>query len=337
MKRESIIALFAIPMLLVASACAQTTDKQEGPTRNDRRSSQRGWLGVSTQDMTHRLARSMKATTEKGALVNNVVEDSPAEKAGIKEEDIIVEFDGKTIDDADDLVRAVRGTKPDASASIVVMRENEKKTLKVTLGKLPRSVRSYAFTIPPVPHSRVRVFRGDGMLGMSLMELNNQLGDYFGAPNGHGVLVKSVKESSKAGKAGFKAGDIIIKIGKEAIEYVDDVHNALRDSNEGDKVECEIIRKGSRTTLTLEVPDVDDLHGYYFDTRPRNGDIDDLDIDLDDLPGKELHDFQLDHHNFRHDMDKLQRNLERMGRTIRDKVMKLRDEVRWSLKDVIGS
>jgi S1-C subfamily serine protease len=280
----------------------------------------------------------MKVTTETGALVNNVVEDSPAEKAGIKEEDVIIEFDGKKIDDADDLMRAVRDKKPGASLSVVVMRGNEKKTLNATLGKLPHSERSYSFTIPPIaPHPRIRMFHGDGMLGMSLLELNDQLGDYFGAPEGRGVLVKSVKQNSKAGKAGFKAGDVIIKIGKETVDDVDDVYSALSDYNEGDKVECEIIRKGSRTTLSLEVPETQDLHGYYFNFGPHSGMMKEFDIDLDDLPGKELHDFEIDHHNFRHDMEILRRNLQEMGRTIRDNLMKLRSELRVSLKNVVGA
>jgi len=336
--RALIFPLSFIPILFVSSACSQPDDDQGESKWSDKKSSQRGWLGVSTQDMTHRLARSMKVTTETGALVNNVVEDSPAEKAGIKEEDIIVEFNAKKIDDADDLIRAVRETKPGTSANIVVMRENEKKTLSATLGKLPRSERSYSFTVPPVPpHPRMRVFHGDGVLGMSLMELNDQLGEYFGAPEGRGVLVKSVKQNSKAGKAGFKAGDVIIRIGKETIDDVDDVYGALSDYKKGDKAECEIVRKGSRTTLSFEVPDTRDFHGYYFNFDPHSGTFDDFDIDLDDLRDKELHELQIDRHGFRHDMDILRRNLQQMGRAIRNNVLKLGDRLRWSLKDVIGS
>jgi hypothetical protein len=191
--------------------------------------------------------------------------------------------------------------------------------------------------MPPVPHPRVHIFRGDGMLGMNLMDLNDQLGTYFGTPDGRGVLVKSVKANSRADKAGFKAGDVIIKVGKETIERVDDVHDALREYDEGDKAECEIIRKGSHMTLAVEVPDVNDFHGYYFDTRPGSGIIDELDIDLDDVPDVDLHDLHIDRHGFRHDMDILKRNLEQMGRTIRNNVMKLGDRLRWSLKDVVGS
>jgi hypothetical protein len=90
-------------------------------------------------------------------------------------------------------------------------------------------------------------------------------------------------------------------------------------------------------TLAVEVPDVRDIHGYYFDTRPRSGIIDELDIDLDNVPDVDLHDLHIDRHGFRHDMDILRRNLEQMGRTIRNNVMKLGDRLRWSLKDVVGS
>ena len=85
-------------------------------------------------------------------------------------------------------------------------------------------------------------------MGLGLMELNPQLGKYFEAPEGKGVLVESVKEGSAAEKAGFRAGDVILKIGDKNVEKIRDVHKQLSKYEEGDKANFEILRKGTRMT-----------------------------------------------------------------------------------------
>ena len=226
-----------------------------------------GWLGVSIQDVTPRLARERELKIKSGALVSDVVEESPAEKGGLKEDDIIVEFHGKAVEDASDLTDAVRATAPGTTAQVTVYRDGEKKTLQVTVGKEKRT-RSLSFNYhpAPVPHMRVPVppmprfhmFGMNDMFGLSLIDLNRQLGEYFGAPDGRGVLVMEVERKSAADKGGFKAGDVIIRVGKDTVETTNDLGEAIEDAREGEKVEFGVLRKGAVTTITVDASELSD-------------------------------------------------------------------------------
>ena len=334
MTMRLMLGIFILPILISACGHAQWNDDTESKLRREGESIQRGWLGVSTQDMTQRIARSMDSKTEKGALVTGVVEDSPAEEAGVKKEDIIVEFNGTAIDDADDLVRAVRKAKPGESASLVVVRNNERKSLKATLEKSPR-MRTYSFSVPKVPGHPRHMYRGEG-LGLGLMELGEQLGTYFEVPDGKGVLVRRVEPKSKADRSGFKAGDVILSIGKKPVEKISDVRRALRKYDEGEKVECEISRKGKRMNISVEVPELSSNHGYFFNFDPDSDYLEHFEFDLDGDGLDNMNQLRLERYRLDRDMDKLRENLDDMRRTIRENVLKLRDELRSTIKEVIG-
>lgn len=275
--------------------------------------SESGWLGVSIQDMTRRLARSMKVKTEEGALVNEVVKNSPADSAGLEEEDIIVEFDGKAIYDARDLTRAVQRAKPGTKAGIVVIRKDQKKTLTATIGKPSRRERpgALAFTVPPVP--RIHVFSTRAAYGLTLRDLNEQLGEYFGAPGGRGVLVEEVEKESAGEKAGFKAGDVVVMAGKQTVEDARDLIDVLEDREEGEKVDIEVIRKGSRTSLALTVEEESGHRWHRFDRRPRSESFKefDFDFDFDELEGlDEKINMELD--RMRPELERLREELKRI-------------------------
>ncbi len=230
-----------------------------------------GWLGVAIQDITSKLAKKKGLKSDEGAYVSDVVDDSPADSAGLKEGDVIVEFNGKTVDDADDLLRAVQKTKPGTKTSIVVIRNNEKKSLAISVGKSHRSNRSggFSFAPPMLPH--MMMFGASRTWGLQLSELNEQLGEYFGAPHGRGLLVEQVEKKSAGAKAGFKAGDVITKVNKNPVEELRDLSDALEDVDAGDKVEVEVLRKGSNTTLTVEIEDKDDppsSFNFHFENVP---------------------------------------------------------------------
>ncbi len=219
-----------------------------------------GWLGVSIQDMTPKLARSMDVKISEGALVNEVVDDSPAEKAGIKNEDVIVEFNGKKIVVADDLSDAVRSTKGGTKASIVVNRKNERKAIEATIGENPK--RQIAVAAPRA-HG-FSTWNSSGMFGLHLRELPEQLGAYFGAPNNRGVLVEEVDENSKGAKAGFKAGDVITKVGRKTVEDIEDIRRGLYAYDDGEKADIEVLRKGTKQTITVEVEEIDEPNQFQF-------------------------------------------------------------------------
>jgi len=214
----------------------------------------RGWLGVAVQDVTPRLARKKDLKVEEGASVTRVEEDSPAEDAGIREGDVIIEFDGKHIRDSDALIDAVRATKPGTDVSIIVVRGDERTTVHATIERRPKLSGTFSFRIPPMPPiPHIRVYRSASLYGLEVETLTKQLADYFGAPNRRGVLVKSVRRGSDAERAGFKAGDVILSVGKETIADVNDLLDALDEYDSGESVEVEILRKGVREQLRLTI------------------------------------------------------------------------------------
>jgi serine protease Do len=223
----------------------------------------RGWLGVEVQDVTPKLEKNKGLTVHEGAYVAEVIEDSPAEKAGIQEGDVIVKFDGKDIDDSDDLIRAVQKTKPKTDVAIEFYRKSDKKSLTVTLGKKPRS-RDFTFITPPdVPEPNVHPFQfhffsQNEMFGLKLQTLNKQLAEYFEVPDKKGILVTEVKKNSSASEAGFKAGDVIINVDNERIEDTEDLMETLQEKDSDKESEFEVIRKGKSTILKMKLENEDD-------------------------------------------------------------------------------
>jgi C-terminal processing protease CtpA/Prc len=209
-----------------------------------------GWLGVSISDVGKERAQELKLKSADGAFVASVVDDSPADSVGLKKGDVITSFAGRTIYDAQDLSNSVRRTAPGTKALMEIVRGNEKKTLTVIVGAAPGRARM----IVRAPRGRAYgFFSGMGSQGMALLELNEQLAKYFEIPEGEGVLVIEVKKSSAAEEAGVKAGDVLLRVAGKRIDEVSDVSRALSSFDEGEKAEIELIRKGSKKTLTITV------------------------------------------------------------------------------------
>jgi C-terminal processing protease CtpA/Prc len=334
-KSEETMRIFVAGMALmlalaVAGENAQAQGKAEQKRSAKKASSDasgKGWLGVSIQDVTPRLARERNLKTKTGALVSDVMEESPAEKAGLKEDDVIVEFQGKAIEDAGELTDAVRATAPETAASVTLYRGEEKKTLTVTVGKNRSRSYAYSYTIPPVPHIRVpapripriQMFMSDELFGLSLTDLKGQLGEYFGAPDGRGVLVQEVERKSAADNAGFKAGDVIVKVGTDQVETTRDIMEAVEEVKEGAKVEFGVIRKGSPATLTVEA-----------DELPHSR-LERLHHELDDHGRSEFH-----RGEFQKQMEMLKRELKSAGQSLRLRMDHLRETLRRELRNVIS-
>lgn len=337
MKIQLLFVAIALPLIFGGTACSHGRNEGGVIVRVKTPDEHSGWLGVSIQDMTRRLAKAMDVKTSEGALVNSVVDESPAEEAGVKDEDIIVEVDGKKITDADDLREVVRAITPGTKVNVVVMRKDEKKTLATTIRKQPRSRSySYSYTPPSIPRiprmprrpMDIHIFSNISHLGLTISSLNKQLGKYFDAPDGKGVLVQEVEEDSKAEKAGFQAGDIIIRIGKETIQNVDDVTDALGDYKEGEKADVEVIRKGTKKTLAFEVPDLDRRH-RHLGFAPDDDSWNEFDLDLPDM--------EMDHngHNtLKNDLKKLELELRGLGREIQTKAKKLQEDLKARFSQV---
>ncbi|MGE0447640.1 MAG: PDZ domain-containing protein [Vicinamibacterales bacterium] len=226
-----------------------------------------GSIGVQVKDLTpEELA---KARTQSGAAVVDVVEDSPAQKAGLKAGDIVIEFDGERVRGARQFARLVEDTPEGRAVKVVVSRAGSKQTMEVTpvtrrgemawledLGPrvregVGRGMRRFEFDAPVAPGILVGPNRP--RLGVGVEPLGDQLAAYFGVKDG--VLVASVEADSPAAKAGLKAGDVITAVNGESIADPGDLTAEVRKAAPGSTLSLEIVRERKTQTLKATLPD----------------------------------------------------------------------------------
>ncbi|RKX26462.1 MAG: hypothetical protein DRP45_03500 [Candidatus Zixiibacteriota bacterium] len=299
MKQILRIGLLTLLCLIVASSLAMAGR------------SSKAWIGVYTEAVDEDLAETYSLAVDHGVIIDEVIEDSPAEDAGLKEDDIVIAFDGTKVWDDDDLLDFVAELAPGDKITLTVMRDDSEKKIDVVLGK-KSARRSYSYRsgswddadiriLPKIP-SIPRLPRGGsysysytldnddyrgGYIGVTLLDISERLADRLGA-DGEGVLVDEVEEDSPADDAGLLPGDVIVAIDGEETEDYGDVREIIREMDEGDLAHIEIIRDKKHKEIEVEV-------GYRKGSRFRSfpGGLswvhaldlydfdDDLDIDID--------------------------------------------------------
>jgi serine protease Do len=247
------------------SSTKTKTETPGGETGNS------GYIGVYLQELTSQVKKGLDLKVEKGVLVSGVEEDSPADKAGIEDGDVIVRFNGKSVSSADELRSAVRATSPGKAAKVDVVHDGDSKTLTVTVSERPEHEvyhwDSHSDGDAPMAFARDFSMFGGPRLGIQAKELDDDgLASYFGAKKGDGLLVLSVDDESVAGKAGVKAGDIISRVGDDKIEDTQDVRHALKDYDKGDTFDITVIRHGKSQALKATM---DEEHEFAFDNMPQ--------------------------------------------------------------------
>ncbi|HUV29901.1 MAG TPA: PDZ domain-containing protein [Acidobacteriota bacterium] len=227
------------------------------------------WLGVSTQTVSGDLARSFDLPVNYGALVNDVSPDSPADKAGIREDDVIIALDGAKVSEAGELTDLVREHSPGDEVTVTLNRDGQEQEVKVELGARRAKYKSLDSDYPMVMDDfRWRGDQEQSYIGVVLMDLSEQLGDYFGVPDGHGTLISEVEEESPAEKAGLKAGDVIVGIDDEEMEDAGDVSDMIGEKDEGDKVNITVLRNRRETRVAVEVGKREGALSWVLPRRP---------------------------------------------------------------------
>jgi serine protease Do len=235
-----------------------------------------GWLGVSPEDVTADRAKDLKLSAPRGVYISEVEKDSPAEKSGLKSGDVVTEYNGEHVEGAAQLRRLVSETAPGHTVPVTIWRDGHSQTLNITVGEATSHFREWTMPrlapTPPAAPEAPRAFSFEmpdmgempGMsgnflripsaptLGISAEDLDGQLGAYFGAPDGEGILVREVESNSPAEKAGFKAGDVIVKIEGERVKHIGEMQEKLRAKREAKTVQVTVLRRGAEQTLTVE-------------------------------------------------------------------------------------
>src|SRR3989454_8044166 len=225
------------------------------------------YLGVDTRDVTADRLAALKLKEEHGVEVTMVDQDAPAGKAGIKEHDVILSLNGTEVESVEQLRRMIRETPPGRAVTLGISRDGQPMTIKAQLADRKKTlafgpkVKDFKFVMPPMPPMSdidvpvsIVVVHSSTRSGLMVENLTPQLGDFFGAKNGQGVLVRSVEKGSRAEKAGFRAGDVIVRVNGETIHDVGDFSHALN-GRKDNTATVGIIRDKKQQTLSLTLPD----------------------------------------------------------------------------------
>ncbi|MGC0772068.1 MAG: PDZ domain-containing protein, partial [Candidatus Acidiferrum sp.] len=213
---------------------------------------------------------------ERGVLLGRIVPDSPAAKAGLKDNDVITEINGQRVEGEAQFRRMIHEIPAGRAAQFTVWRDGRAQTINVTLGKseqrdnmwFKRAPRAFSFQLPRVEIPEMPVVpETPGMdwsygvlagarprLGIDAEDLSGQLGAYFGAPDGEGVLVREVNADSAAEKAGVKSGDVITSLNGDRIRSLGDLREKLASKREEKTVKLGVLRNKSEMSITVEMP-----------------------------------------------------------------------------------
>lgn len=210
----------------------------------------RGWLGVSIQEVTSDLAEEFGVRDLKGALVSGVMKGSPAEKAGIKQGDVILEYNGKTVEDTGHLRNMVSQTPINTNVKIKLLRHKKEIDTQVTIAELPKKM---AESSPRNPgQSPDQDEESSALTGMSVRELSADLARHFGIEGQEkGVVVVKVDPDSKVSEAGIRPGDIILQINQQNITTLQEYKQATARIKMKDRILLLVRRKGEDLFVTV--------------------------------------------------------------------------------------
>src|SRR3984885_12654379 len=270
MRKYVMTSVVLLPVLLTFSQAAQnwSVDPPEQPwVFASEDSGTSSYLGVDISDVTSERLSALKLKEEKGVEVTMVDQDAPAGKAGIKEHDVILTMNGTSIESGAQLRRMIHEMPPGRLVTFGLSRAGEPMTVRVQLAdkhkefSMGRNMKDFHVNIPEIhipdidiPSMNMVVVTSSARSGLTVENITPQLGEFFGVKNGDGVLVRAVEKGSRAEKAGFRAGDVIVKVNDEPVHDTGDFSHAVRSRN-GAAVSVSVIRDKKEQNLNLALPD----------------------------------------------------------------------------------
>src|SRR5271166_6265677 len=267
---------------------------------------QRSYLGVHIDQVTPQTVSALKLPEPGGALITYIDQDGPACRAGLKNNDVVIEFNGTKVQSPDQLQEMIHSTAAGKTVNLTVFRDGQKKYINVTLGARPNAVAHaqgfvaprppVAFTAPTMASpafpdidvpSFVALASRNGLVVESLCP---QLSDYFGVPHGQGVLVRSVEKGSPADAAGLKAGDVIVKVNNEPVHDMADWRRAMH--VRAGKIPVSVVREKHEQAIVINLPtsadtsaleDMDwpDFSGMLADLKPSEQQLEQMREDIE--------------------------------------------------------
>ena len=202
----------------------------------------RGWLGVSIQDINNDMAKALKLKNGNGALISQIISNSPAENSGIKNKDVIISVNGEKINDSSHLKNLISNGRPNDRTMLTIIRDGKKKDIMVTLGTRPNQDEL----------SNVYQYGSETYDILGLIVKNN-LNNQNNSSNPKGIIVNAIKQNSPASENNIQKKDVIISIGTSDINNIKDYKSELDTYDVGDTIMLRILRNNNPFYLAFEI------------------------------------------------------------------------------------
>jgi serine protease Do len=263
-------SVITVLCLLAGTTFAQTafaqTTQQQAHSATLRRIAARGYLGVGVEELTDDRVKALKLKDDRGLEVKRIDENSPAAKAGLKENDVILEVNGKGVEGNAQFRNLIGETPPGTKISLTIWRNGAKQTVSATLDSRPENFFVFGGpdfpdgALPPMPPMPAVPFNGGNpfptipadspIVGFLGEALSPQLAEFFGVKQG--VLVHSVNPKTPAERAGLKAGDVVVKVNGTPVTTPREITGLVRSSRRK-VISFTVVRDKKEISLNVEI------------------------------------------------------------------------------------
>jgi len=307
------------------------SEGDEGKIKVVKKGEKGAFLGVYMEDLSKEMIEDLKYPHKEGVLLSGIIEDSPAEEAGLEEDDIIYSIDGELVEDSKQLGTLIQSREPGDKVEIVYYRDGKKKSVDVELDdnefqvytfnyddqahEYAKAAKAFAWTAAPEHFASTYALlsEGKGRLGVKLHSLNEDLAAYFNLKDDKGALVLEVAEESPAEEVGIKAGDIIVAVGGDEVSDAGDVKALLIDVDDDEKVEIVVMRKGKKMTFMVELEE--DEYSRAFLYAPK------MHMEIPEIPKykiSELKKMEIEKEALEKELEVIEKRLEKIEKRLKD-------------------
>ena len=203
----------------------------------------RGWLGVGIQNISPDLAKNFNIDKSEGVIVTEIMKDSPAEKAGIKVEDIILAINSEKIKNVTQLTTKIGSTDPGTKINLKILRGGDEKTISITIGEFPAD--------EPQAKAEKKSIQN---LGFSVSDLTPAIQRQYDISDDEGIVITRVDQTSDAYRAGLREGDLILKLNRKSVNSSDEFYNALQEVESDQPIALYIKRGDQKLFVAFSIP-----------------------------------------------------------------------------------